>query len=921
MKAPVILCVLAIGCAEPPDQLSEQTSDLTTCVTVPAATDATIARSQPHKSFGDKKVLHVGDGDESLLKFDLASLPDGAAITSATMRLYVSDADANKPIGIHRVKASWQEADVTYQNFGQRFANQQVGSLVVTRDNVQKSIDITDLARTWRSGAQPNHGLLLESDACHDATFVSREGGTPAQRPQLQVCYTTPTDHCAANPCEHGGSCSNTTSGFTCSCTPGYSGATCATNIDDCAGNPCQNGGACTDGVAGYTCGCAAGFSGAHCETDIDECAAAPCQNGGVCTDDIDSHTCACAMGYTGASCETPIDSCASNPCAHGGTCANTASGFTCACATGYTGAACEIDIDDCAANACNNGGTCVDGVAGFSCVCPPDWGGPACDVNLNTCSQQPCLNGGACTNGAGNYTCACAAGYGGVNCEVDINDCAGDPCQHDGVCVDRVDGYTCDCRPGYSGATCDIDVDECASAPCQNGGACTDGVNSYTCACAAGFSGANCEVQTMELVGTLRTFPTVSAATFDAWLATEVSLFTMNSKPDVMDWNAPSPSPARALWRDGPAATSSPYSVTLTNVGQSDPQMFAFTSTAFAPASGQFTYELHSTVTHVPGRVLHFSAGPGDTLVYVGGVLFSHIVGPYGASNLTIDLDTFWMFQPGETYSVDVFYAHRAGPATPFGIEATQTPPDQLWKRAPSTVIDPSSVLGAATVAANGTIDLLVDAPNKTGAVWTRADNGGFRTEFDLSMSAHAPRFSEGMALVLSPNPGRGNAGSGLGYDGFWPSIAIEIDMHRNPELADQYSVQNVFALDQTLEMSIHTRGSSLPNSSSEVYSVGRAPLGRSTGLHSLFGDRPSVHFTVEFEPSAIAGGYWWIRVYVNMHDNLSIEGPWAPILETQVLDIPTEGYLGFTAANGDPSWTSTVTVTNWTIQTNPTP
>jgi hypothetical protein len=443
------------ACTDRAPNTGETESALTTCVELPAGGDATIALHPPNKALGDKKVLHVGDGDEALIRFDLGQLPANAAITSATMKLYVSDAEANQPIGIHRVKSSWQESTVTYQSFAQQFATKPIGSLVVAGDNVQKSVDLTDQVRSWRSGAETNEGVLLEGNAAK-ATLVSREGGQQAQRPKLQVCYAMAVDHCAGNPCEHAGSCTNTTSGFTCACAAGYTGPTCAIDIDDCAAHPCQNGGSCSDGVAGYTCACASGFSGTNCETDIDECAAAPCQHGGVCTDRIGGYTCACPAGYTGMSCETMIDSCAVNPCQHG-SCANVPGGFTCTCSTGYTGATCEIDIDDCAANVCHNGGTCVDDIGSFSCVCPPDWGGPTCDINLNACSQHPCLNGATCTNGAGNYTCTCAAGFSGTNCEVDINDCAGNQCANGSTCVDGVAGYTCACPAGYTGAICEL--------------------------------------------------------------------------------------------------------------------------------------------------------------------------------------------------------------------------------------------------------------------------------------------------------------------------------------------------------------------------------------------------------------------------------------------------------------------------------
>jgi hypothetical protein len=476
LGAIAVLTAALAGCGGPAGTVSESgaepetatvTEALTACTTFTASADATISVSEMRKNFGTKRTLQVGERNEALLSFDLSSIPRSAVVGSATLKLYVSDADGST-IRAHRVAAPWIESTVTFASFAQHFDAPVVGSIEVRRGNTQKSVDVTQLAKAWVTGAVSNFGVLLESRACDETTLVSREGGTVAQKPALTVCYTIPDDHCSPNPCSHGGVCENSTSGFTCACTPGYAGATCDTNVDDCASNPCQNGGACTDGVASYTCACAPGFSGQNCETNIDDCANGPCQNGGVCEDGIATYSCHCPPGYTGAHCETLVDNCAANPCQNGGACTSGVIGYQCSCAPGFEGTNCEINIDDCVNAPCHNGGTCIDGVNAYACVCPPDWGGATCELNLNACSQHPCLNGGTCTNGFGNYTCSCAPGFTGTNCEIDINDCAPNPCQNDGNCVDRVNGYACTCQPGFSGNNCEtIETCEPNGAPC----------------------------------------------------------------------------------------------------------------------------------------------------------------------------------------------------------------------------------------------------------------------------------------------------------------------------------------------------------------------------------------------------------------------------------------------------------------------
>lgn len=171
----------------------------------------------------------------------------------------------------------------------------------------------------------------------------------------LVLCFPADLNYCTHHrPCKNGATCTNTGQGsYTCSCQPGYTGATCETEVDECAPGPCRNGGSCTvrgsvalsaecgrcglgavrgsadssarlssvpqDLENSYSCTCAPGFYGRVCELSALACADGPCFNGGRCTDNPEGgYSCRCPVGFSGFNCETKVDPCSSAPCSNG---------------------------------------------------------------------------------------------------------------------------------------------------------------------------------------------------------------------------------------------------------------------------------------------------------------------------------------------------------------------------------------------------------------------------------------------------------------------------------------------------------------------------------------------------------------------------------------------------------------------------
>ena len=476
--APLVLVTLGLAaCGTERANLGSSTEELTSTVTIRRGTFGTVADTfisarDMRKNHGDDKKLRVSAKNEALLRFDLSSIPANAVIDRATLTLAIKGGDEEErddcedgdheghaiaPIKLHRITRAWSEHDVTYKNFDQRFDPAVAGVIRLTSRTTSKTVDVTGLVAGWVSGAQPNHGLLLRTVDRSKTLMASSEQNQhhASERPTLRVTYTIVEDHCAANPCQHGGTCTNQPDGYTCECAPGYTGTDCEQDIDDCSPNPCEHGGACTDLAAGFSCACAPGYGGDTCADNLDDCNPNPCEHGGVCTDGVDAFTCECASGYGGDRCEVNIDDCAAGPCQNGGTCADVVGGYVCTCPPGYEGSECQTNPDDCLGNACQNGATCQDGLGDYTCACAPGFTGPRCEQNIDDCAGDPCLNGGQCVDGANAYSCTCVAGYEGDNCELDIDDCAAQPCANGGQCVDGVDAFTCECQGGWIGDTC----------------------------------------------------------------------------------------------------------------------------------------------------------------------------------------------------------------------------------------------------------------------------------------------------------------------------------------------------------------------------------------------------------------------------------------------------------------------------------
>jgi hypothetical protein len=179
----------------------------------------------------------------SWLRFDInAALPASLPwdqIAKATLTLFVKTFTTGGPVNVHGVGTAtgWDELNITHatapwQVLNNPYTNAPYASANVSRVFQMVSFDVTDLVRSWRSGAVPNNGLVLVGgNTSVNFIFHSKEAGWFA--PTLDITLSGPPG-AQGNPGPQGPAGTNGTNGAT--------GATGPQGPQGVAGLPGTNG-------------------------------------------------------------------------------------------------------------------------------------------------------------------------------------------------------------------------------------------------------------------------------------------------------------------------------------------------------------------------------------------------------------------------------------------------------------------------------------------------------------------------------------------------------------------------------------------------------------------------------------------------------------------------------------------------------
>jgi len=190
----VVFCLL-IGLLVNLSPLAASTST----ITIYPSDDTYVCADDATGNYGNSSRLKVGknNGDDqyekiAYLKFDLSSIPDGAVIISATLKLY-DETSVSINIKVYRVAEDWSESDINWNNkpsFDESYTYASVNS---GGSGSWFEADITELVEEWLNGTYNNYGVALRapSSNAYDQ-FYSKEDSDSSKHPRLVIEYVEP---------------------------------------------------------------------------------------------------------------------------------------------------------------------------------------------------------------------------------------------------------------------------------------------------------------------------------------------------------------------------------------------------------------------------------------------------------------------------------------------------------------------------------------------------------------------------------------------------------------------------------------------------------------------------------------------------------------------------------------------------------
>jgi len=142
-----------------------------------------------------------GDLQRALVQFDVSSIPAGATIQSATIKLEATDVGGLLSVDAYQILENWTEGSATWNesSSGNNWSvsggafNATALDSILTDTAGQHRFDITSLAQAWVNSTQQNHGVMIASpDGGGNRTITYDSGDTGGSAPVLEIIWSLP---------------------------------------------------------------------------------------------------------------------------------------------------------------------------------------------------------------------------------------------------------------------------------------------------------------------------------------------------------------------------------------------------------------------------------------------------------------------------------------------------------------------------------------------------------------------------------------------------------------------------------------------------------------------------------------------------------------------------------------------------------
>ncbi len=154
--------------------------------------DAYTNSAAPTTNYGSNPLLEVeGASQTSFIQFNLSSIPTGASVSQATLKLYVNGVTTPGSFNVDYVNGAWSESTITH-NLSPAIGSTIVAGVPITAADTNQYIliNITPAVVAWLKATQANDGVALVANGSFNASFDSKENTTTSHPAELDVVFS-----------------------------------------------------------------------------------------------------------------------------------------------------------------------------------------------------------------------------------------------------------------------------------------------------------------------------------------------------------------------------------------------------------------------------------------------------------------------------------------------------------------------------------------------------------------------------------------------------------------------------------------------------------------------------------------------------------------------------------------------------------